>query len=212
MGEFFIQNYAAAWVVYGYYFLLRIARYRGRAARLFNVSAEGTPIITNLDLFATVGLHAAYNPSFNVQVSDGTLNLKFVTVKDTATVSAIEITPILIQAPSPPVVGGPVTVSPIATSPVTPPAPAFSDSDIGSVEMIGGATTNADGSITVTGGGADIWNNADAFNFAYQTLVGDGSIVAQISNQKNTSSWAKAGVMIRESLASDSLLSPCSRR
>jgi N-acetylneuraminic acid mutarotase/regulation of enolase protein 1 (concanavalin A-like superfamily) len=179
--------------------------------RLFNVSAEGAPILTNFDLFATAGLQTAYNSSFNVQVSDGTLNLKFVTVKDTAIVSGIEVVPVMVPAPAPPVigppiVGSPITVSPIVTQPVTtaPPSSPFADSDIGSVGMIGSAATNANGSITVTGGGGDIWNDADAFNFAYEPLVGDGSIVTQITSQQNTSSWAKAGVMIRESLASDS--------
>jgi hypothetical protein len=50
----------------------------------------------------------------------------------------------------------------------------------------------------MTGSGADIWGTADQFHFAYKTLTGDGSIIARIDSITNTDSWAKAGVMIRE--------------
>jgi len=47
----------------------------------------------------------------------------------------------------------------------------------------------------------DIWGTADSFNFYYKTLTGDGSISAKVIAVTNTTSvWAKAGVMIRESL------------
>jgi hypothetical protein len=52
----------------------------------------------------------------------------------------------------------------------------------------------------MTGSGADIWGTADQFHFAYKTLTGDGSIIARIDSITNTNSWAKAGVMIRETL------------
>ena len=41
---------------------------------------------------------------------------------------------------------------------------------------------------------------ADEFRFAYQQLNGDGSIVVKVDSVSNTNGWAKAGVMIRESL------------
>ncbi|MCL5279596.1 MAG: LamG domain-containing protein [Planctomycetes bacterium] len=47
----------------------------------------------------------------------------------------------------------------------------------------------------------DIWGTADSFNFYYKTLTGDGSISAQVLAVTNTTSnWAKAGVMIRDTL------------
>ncbi|MEN6426469.1 MAG: discoidin domain-containing protein [Phycisphaerales bacterium] len=58
----------------------------------------------------------------------------------------------------------------------------------------------AAGSITMSGGGADIWDVADQFRFAFKTLSGNGSIVAKIESLENTDVWAKAGLMIRESL------------
>ncbi len=53
---------------------------------------------------------------------------------------------------------------------------------------------------TMTGTGWDIWGTADEFHFAYKTLSGVGSIVAKVLSVDNTDPWAKAGVMIRETL------------
>ncbi|MHC4203253.1 MAG: sugar-binding protein [Planctomycetota bacterium] len=64
------------------------------------------------------------------------------------------------------------------------------------------------GTYTMTGSGADIWTvddvEADEFHFAYKTLTGVGSIIAKVQSVENTNIWAKAGVMIRESLNPDS--------
>jgi regulation of enolase protein 1 (concanavalin A-like superfamily) len=54
--------------------------------------------------------------------------------------------------------------------------------------------------ITMTAGGTDIWDTADEFHFAYKQLSGVGSITARVVSITNTDVWAKAGVMIRESL------------
>jgi len=64
------------------------------------------------------------------------------------------------------------------------------------------------GTFTMTASGADIWlvNNveADEFHFAYKMLSGAGSIIAKVNSVQNTNDWAKAGVMIRETLDPDS--------
>jgi hypothetical protein len=61
--------------------------------------------------------------------------------------------------------------------------------------------TEAAGKITLTGDGTDIWNNDDQFTFAYKTLNGDGSMTARVvSIGPGSNTWAKAGVMIRDSL------------
>ncbi|MBN2592560.1 MAG: hypothetical protein JXA81_03555, partial [Sedimentisphaerales bacterium] len=52
--------------------------------------------------------------------------------------------------------------------------------------------------------GADIWNQSDEFHFAYKVLTGAGSIIAKVESITNTHAWAKAGVMIRDSLEPDS--------
>jgi hypothetical protein len=60
------------------------------------------------------------------------------------------------------------------------------------------------GTYTMTGSGADIWNQADEFHFAFKTLTGVGTIQAQVLSVDNTDPWAKAGVMIRETLGAGS--------
>ncbi|MGE5293311.1 MAG: LamG-like jellyroll fold domain-containing protein, partial [Solirubrobacterales bacterium] len=60
------------------------------------------------------------------------------------------------------------------------------------------------GLITMTGGGHDIGDASDDFRFACQTLNGDGSILVKVHSIEDTDPWAKAGVMIRESLDPES--------
>ncbi len=81
--------------------------------------------------------------------------------------------------------------------------PPWQHQDVGSVGLVGG-TTYAGGTFTVQGGGADIWNNADAFHYVHQSWTGDGQILARVNSLVNTDPWAKAGVMFRESLAAGS--------
>jgi len=64
------------------------------------------------------------------------------------------------------------------------------------------------GTFTITASGADIWIvngvEADEFHFAYKMLTGAGSIVAKVNSVQKTNDWAKAGVMIRETLDPES--------
>jgi hypothetical protein len=68
------------------------------------------------------------------------------------------------------------------------------------------------GTYTMTGSGSDIWDVTgigtgfhDEFHFAYKTLNGPGTIIAKVQSIENTNNWAKAGVMIRETLDADSV-------
>jgi hypothetical protein len=69
---------------------------------------------------------------------------------------------------------------------------------------VGSFTEAPAGTYTITASGADIWSvngvEADEFHFAYKMLTGAGTIVAKVQSVENTNVWAKAGVMIRESL------------
>jgi len=56
------------------------------------------------------------------------------------------------------------------------------------------------GNIVMSGTGTDIFGTSDQGRFAYKSLTGDGSIVARVDSLANTNAWAKAGVMIRETL------------
>jgi hypothetical protein len=63
----------------------------------------------------------------------------------------------------------------------------------------------ATGTYTVTGAGADIWGTSDQFHYVYMELNGDAEISARVvSNGTGSNTWAKGGVMIRQSTAPDS--------
>ena len=78
----------------------------------------------------------------------------------------------------------------------------------GNSASVGSFAEGPVGTYTMTGSGADIWAvdgvEADEFHFAYKVLTGTGSIVARVQSVENTNAWAKAGVMIRETLDPDS--------
>jgi hypothetical protein len=82
------------------------------------------------------------------------------------------------------------------------PAP-WADGDIGSVPFAGSASDSS-GTFTIKASGADIWGTADAFHYVYQPLTGDGSIELRVASVTEASTWSKAGVMIRETLAANS--------
>jgi len=100
-----------------------------------------------------------------------------------------------------------VTVTPgTPVPPVTPPSAAdlpggWMHADIGDVGFTGDATFDAaSNTFAVKGGGNDVYGSADAFHYVYRTLTGDGFIVARLKSLQNTSTSAKGGVMIRETL------------
>ena len=70
----------------------------------------------------------------------------------------------------------------------------------GNPASVGSFVEEPIGTYTMTAAGVDIWNDADEFHFAFKMLTGPGSIEAQILSVDNTDPWAKAGVMIRETL------------
>jgi len=78
----------------------------------------------------------------------------------------------------------------------------------GNPASVGSFVEGPVGTYTVIGSGADIWAvngvEADEFHFAYKMLSGAGSMVAKVESVANTNNWAKAGVMIRETLNPDS--------
>ncbi|OXU15382.1 glycosyl hydrolase [Sedimentisphaera salicampi] len=75
--------------------------------------------------------------------------------------------------------------------------------DIGSPAE-SGVCYYSEGIYTVCGGGDDIWGSSDNFHYASFDAEGDGFITAKVESMVNTSDWAKAGVMVRQGLTSDS--------
>ncbi len=81
---------------------------------------------------------------------------------------------------------------------ITPLPSGWSDQDIGSVGLTGSASY-ATGIFTVKGAGHGLSSyTTDGMHFAYQTLSGDGTILARVVSTSNQ--YAQAGIMIRETL------------
>jgi len=69
---------------------------------------------------------------------------------------------------------------------------------------LGGFTEAPAGTFTVRAEGTDIEGGSDQFHFAWQSLPSAGSITAKVQSLQDTDPWAKAGVMIRDTLAANS--------
>lgn len=83
------------------------------------------------------------------------------------------------------------------------PTMALVGKDVGAVTAAGSFSSTAAG-IVIKGDGADIWGIADAFHFVYKPLSSSGTVTVRVATLTNSNAWAKAGVMIRESLSSGS--------
>ncbi|MWB94140.1 family 16 glycosylhydrolase [Flavobacterium sp. GA093] len=80
----------------------------------------------------------------------------------------------------------------------TLPAPWVS-ADLGAATPAGSATYLS-GTFTVKGAGNDIWESSDQFQYVYQPITGNAEIIAKVNSLTNTNTYAKAGVMFRETL------------
>src|SRR4051794_36509259 len=88
-----------------------------------------------------------------------------------------------------------------AAEPATLPTP-WQHQDIGAVQVKGDAKFN-DHVFTISGT-LDTWGTNVGFHFVWQSMRGDGEIIARVLTVENTFNHAKAGVMIREALTTDS--------
>jgi len=69
---------------------------------------------------------------------------------------------------------------------------------------VGSFTQEPTGTYTMTVRSGDIAGTSDEFHFAYQELTGAGSIIAKVERVQRTNNAAQAGVMIRDTLDSNS--------
>ena len=74
--------------------------------------------------------------------------------------------------------------------------------DIGAPAIRGSATYQT-GKYTIKAAGTDIWDAADQFHFVYRPVIGDVDLRVRVVSLGYTDVWAKAGIMIRESLTAD---------
>lgn len=100
-----------------------------------------------------------------------------------------------------------VTVT-TSTGPVLGPLPApWTQTDVGAPALAGNAGYDAaTGVYTVIGGGADIWGTSDQFHYVDQptTATGNGTLIARLTSESNTSSNAKAGIIWKQSTTAGS--------
>ncbi len=68
---------------------------------------------------------------------------------------------------------------------------------------LAGSATHESGTFTLSGSGTLSGRN-DSFQFAWQTLSGDGEITARVSALQDTGNASRVGVMIRDTLATNS--------
>jgi hypothetical protein len=93
-----------------------------------------------------------------------------------------------------------VSATPPAPVPPVPCPTPWTCADIGPPAPAGNQSFDPNtGTWTINAGGADITGTSDQFRYVWQTLTGDGSVVAHVTSQANTSSSAKAGPMFRAS-------------
>jgi regulation of enolase protein 1 (concanavalin A-like superfamily) len=77
----------------------------------------------------------------------------------------------------------------------------WSDSDIGAT--IPGSSSKNNGTMTVLGDGANLWNS-DNFHYTYQQVPGDFVATLKINSRPSLQEWSKAGLMVRGGIAQDS--------
>lgn len=154
---------------------IRLSWYYPSATATFNVKRSTTPGGT----YTTIATNLMAPDYDDTGVSPGTLYYYVVTAVDAAgeSVNSSETSAALAGAPS----------------------SHWLTEDVGAVNAAGSFDLSGD-VFTVQGSGSDIWNSDDEFRYVFQALTGDCSITARVLNMQNTTGWAKAGVMIRESL------------
>lgn len=96
---------------------------------------------------------------------------------------------------------------PALTHPTAGAVASLTDADVGTTGLAGSSSYN-NGTWTIKGAGADIpvppLTSTDAFHFSFQKLSGDAAIITRVTAIENNDASAKAGIMIRETLAENS--------
>ena len=91
------------------------------------------------------------------------------------------------------------------SDPTPPVSVSWSSTDVGTVTSAGSAEVSDEGEeFVVTASGRDIWGTEDSFHFAHVDYEGDIDIRARVDDLEATHEWAKAGVMIRQTLEAGS--------
>jgi hypothetical protein len=91
-----------------------------------------------------------------------------------------------------------LAVSAVLLFPLAARAQTFTGRNVGTPAQSGSATVNANGTITLTGGGDDIWNNSDNFYYYYTPVTGLAwDAVVRVMSLDGPDWWSKAALMVR---------------
>jgi hypothetical protein len=74
----------------------------------------------------------------------------------------------------------------------------------GNPAYVGSFVEGPVGTYTMTSTGTDIWDSYDEFHFAFKETSGGARMFAKVESIENTDGFAKAGVMIRDTLEANS--------
>lgn len=168
--------------------------------------APSSPITVNLTRTGTAQNGVDYSSigtSVNVGTS-GSANIAVNVLDDTA-VESSETVILTLASGSGYTIGSPNSATVTITDNDTGgglPSPWLTQ-DVGAVAATGTAAYSS-GTFTIEGSGYDIFGSGDEFRYVYQQASGDCVITARVTSLEQTHSWAKAGVMIRESLTTGS--------
>jgi hypothetical protein len=76
--------------------------------------------------------------------------------------------------------------------------------DVGAVGLPG-ASSYVSPTFSLDGSGANVWDVADSFHMAYRQITGDCTLTCRVASLENTATYAKFGLMMRASTATDSV-------
>jgi hypothetical protein len=127
--------------------------------------------------------------------------LRIQTREDGVSIDQIVLSPTTFLGKAPGSLTNDATIVPKTGLPSLPSS--WSAGDIGSVGLAG-STSFAGDRFTVSGAGGDIWGTADAFHYVSRGVSGAAQIVARVVSVENVHTFAKAGVMFRETAAAGS--------
>jgi hypothetical protein len=83
------------------------------------------------------------------------------------------------------------------------PSALFANYDVGSPQLAGAARPVETG-WDLIGGGTDIWEKTDQFHFVCREISGDFDVAVRVESFTPAHLYAKAGLMVRESLSAES--------
>jgi hypothetical protein len=162
------------------------------------VSLGGSPSFSTT---ASSGTVMTYQWYFNGTMIKGATNTSYVLTNTQFTNAGLYYVAVKNAAGTVKSTNATLNVNPPAGSSL--PAPWVSV-DIGTV-LLGGSGYYSSNIFTVNGSGASLVGaTADQFRYVYQTMSGDGSIVAHVVKQSGTNVNGYAGIMIRETTATGS--------